>query len=483
MLRIDTGKLIVEQITERLGKSPDFVCQQLELNTELDVYCIYLASIATIHQVEEMLLRPIVEGNQLPDAPINDPIDWLKQIIPIAQQKELSGPAEGIDKLLEGHCLIIPASGDIYLSYDVSRGQYRSIAEPETEASIRGPRDGFVEDAAVNVALIRKRLKNEHLVFEQMVIGSETRTKVYLTYLNNVASGQVVDEFRRRLLSIQTDSILESAYIEEWIQDTSLSPFPQLISTERPDSIVAKLLEGQVAVMTDGTPMALVGPITFFQLFASPEDYYQRADIATLSRWLRMFAFLLSIFTPSLYIAVVSYHQELLPTNLLISLAAQREEVPFPAFIEAFIMTVTFEILREAGLRMPRIAGQSISIVGALVLGQAAVEAGLVSAAMVIVVSLTAISNFVSPNYSFGIAQRIIQFSFMLLSGLMGLFGLMCGVFFLLVHLVSIRSFGVKYLTPFAPVVLADWKDSLVRVPRNMMKRLPRESHAKRGRR
>jgi spore germination protein KA len=264
---------------------------------------------------------------------------------------------------------------------------------------------------------------------------------------------------------------LESSYIEEWIQDTTLTPFPQLISTERPDSVVAKILEGQVGVLTDGTPIALVGPITFFQLFNSPEDYYQRADFATLTRWLRMFAFLLAIFTPSLYIAVVSYHQELLPTSLLISLAAQREEVPFPVFVEAAIMTVTFEILREAGLRMPRIAGQSISIVGALGIGQAAVEAGLVSAAMVIVVSLTAISNFVSPNYSFGIAQRIIQFVFMLLAGFLGLFGLLCGVFFLLIHLVSLRSFGVKYMTPLAPVVVSNWKDILVRVPRYKMKR------------
>ncbi|TFE26271.1 spore germination protein [Cohnella luojiensis] len=483
LVRKGTGKLIVDQIAERLGQSPDFICQQLEINAEFGVYCIYISSIVTTNQVDEMLLRPIVEDYQLAEASLKNPIDWLIKIIPRAQQKKLSGFAEGINDLLEGHCLLIPTSGEIYLSYDVSKGEYRNIAEPDTEASIRGPREGFVEAITWNSALIRKRLKDEHLVFESLVIGSKTRTRVYLTYLNNVASVQVVDEFRRRLLSIQTDSILESAYIEEWIQDTTLSPFPQLISTERPDSIVAKLLEGQIAVMTDGTPMVLVGPITFFQLFSSPEDYYQRADIATLSRWLRMFAFLLSIFTPALYIAVVSYHQELLPTNLLISLAAQREEVPFPAFIEAFIMTVTFEILREAGLRMPRIAGQSISIVGALVLGQAAVEAGLVSAAMVIVVSLTAISNFVSPNYSFGIAQRIIQFSFMLLSGLMGLFGLMCGVFFLLIHLVSIRSFGVKYFTPFAPVVLADWKDTMVRVPRNMMKRLPRESLAKRKRR
>ena len=194
-----------------------------------------------------------------------------------------------------------------------------------------------------------------------------------------------------------------------------------------------------------------------------------------------MFAFVLSIFVPSLYIAIVSYHQELLPTPLLISMAAQREEVPFPAVVEALIMFVTFEILREAGLRMPRIAGQAISVVGALVVGQAAVEAGFVSASMVIVVSLTAISNYISPTYSFGIAQRIVQFVFMLLAGVMGLFGLMCGVFVLFIHLVSIRSFGAHYMAPLAPLMLSDLKDTLVRVPRKLMTRLPQETKAKKN--
>jgi spore germination protein KA len=475
----NNSKLIVEQITERLGQSPDFICRHLKIDEELNVTCIYFSSIVTRTQVDEMMLKPLTEAIQKQETIIGHPIDWLKTIIPLVQKKECSGLTEGIQNLLEGHCLLIPDHSDIYLSYDVSKDEYRTVSEPSTEAATRGPREGFVEDIATNVALIRKRLKNEHLVFEHTVIGSSTNTTVYLAYLNNVASAPVVDEFRRRLLSIRTDSILEGAYIEEWIQDTTLSPFPQLLNTERPDSTVAKLLDGQVAVITDGTPMVLIGPITFFQLFSSTEDYYQRADIATLLRWLRMFAFLLSIFTPALYIAVVSYHQELLPTSLLINLAAQREEVPFPAFVEAAIMTITFEILREAGLRMPRIAGQAISIVGALVLGQAAVEAGLVSAAMVIVVSLTAISNFVSTNTGFGIAQRIIQFCFMALTGIMGLFGLMCGVFFLMVHLVSLRSFGVKYFTPLAPVVVSNWKDTLIRVPRFLMKRSPRAFYDK----
>lgn len=470
MLQTAAGEILVDQLNNLLGKSPDFNCKPLKINECTVIFCIYIDSIVKTDQMDELIIKPIIESSHTYDPKMENVISFLKSNVPFLQSEECSGLKQSVDALLDGHCLLVPVLGDECLSFAIHNNAYRSVSEPQTEAVIRGPREGFVEDSSKNIALIRKRLKSEHLVFEQFVIGTETRCKVFITYLDHVAAEQTVYEFRQRLLAIQTDGILESANIEEWIQDKTLTPFPQIISTERPDAIVGKLLEGQVAVLTDGTPMVLVGPITFFQLFTSPEDYYQRADIATMLRWLRMFAFLLSIFVPSLYISVVSYHPELLPTPLLITIAAQREDVPFPALMEATIMMVTFEILREAGLRMPRIVGQTISIVGALVLGQAAVEAGIVSAAMVIVVSLTAISNFISPTYSFGITQRIIQFSFMMLSGLLGLFGLICGVFFLIVHLVSIRSFGTKYFTPLAPVVLSDWKDTFVRVPHFLKK-------------
>ncbi|MZQ86336.1 spore germination protein [Paenibacillus sp. 5J-6] len=469
--------MIIKNIAQDMGNPPDLSCLQLTMHDNSIVHCLYLASITMPNQVDELILKPLITANQQGSHVTNTA--WLLNTIPLGQRQELDDFSQAIHQLLNGHCLLMLSTENKYLSFDVSKSAYRSIEEPSSEVAIRGPREGFVEDISQNIPLIRKRLKSKHLVFEKIVLGTQTQTTIYITYLSDVASTQVVDEFRRRISSIETDSVLESAYIEEWIQDKTFSPFPQLITTERPDSVVAKLLEGQVAVLTDGTPMALLGPVTFFQFFTSPEDHYQRADIATLIRWLRMFTFLLAIFTPALYVSIVSYHQELLPTSLLINLSAQREQVPFPAFVEATIMMITFEILREAGLRMPRIAGQAISIVGALVLGQAAVEAGLISAAMVIVVSLTAISNFISPSYSFGIAQRIIQFSFLGLSSVLGLFGLLIGVYILLVHLASLRSFGIHYLSPVSPLHLSAWKDTIIRVPRFLMNRLPRWSHDK----
>ncbi|REE67625.1 spore germination protein KA [Paenibacillus taihuensis] len=463
-----------DEVTQRLGVSPDVVCRHLRTREGLALSCLYLTSLVDQRLVDEVVIRPILLASQQTETKSNefDSFSWLQANIFHGQVKEKTGVDDCVDAVLNGHCLIIIPERNA-LAMDMCKREQRSVEEPSTEATIRGPREGFVEDLIRNLSLIRKRVKSNKLVFEPMVIGSETKTMVCLAYMRGIASDHLVDEFRKRLHAIQTDSILESAYIEEWIQDKTITPFPQLLTTERPDAIAAKLLEGQAAVLTDGTPIALAGPLTFFQLFTAPEDYYQRADIATLLRWLRMAAFLLAIFVPALYISVISYHQELLPTPLLASLAAQREGVPFPAFIEATLMMATFELLREAGLRMPRIAGQAISIVGALVLGQAAVEAGIVSAAMVIVVSITAIANFVSPMYSFGIAQRIVQFTFMMLAGVLGLFGLMCGVFFLLIHLASLRSFGVRYFAPLAPLYLPDWKDTFVRAPRPRLKRRP----------
>lgn len=447
---------------------PDLVMKTYIVQDRSEVTCLYLSTLANKLLVDELVISGIVS----PHRPLEDdqePIEWLLSAFKQAEVKKVIGLEACMKELLDGQCLVMPPGMEA-VSVDVRGQEQRSVAEPEIEAVVRGPREGFVEDWSRNISLIRKRLKNENLVIEKMTIGTESNTTVCFLYMRGIAQPDLIHEFRTRLEAIHTDSILESAYIEEYIQDKVLTPFPQFAASERPDAIVAKLLEGQAAVVTDGTPIVLVGPTTFFQMFSAPEDYYQRADIATLMRLLRMLAFLISVFTPALYISVASYHQELLPSSMLANLASQREGVPFPGFVEAFGMLIVFEVMREAGLRMPRIAGQAISIVGALVLGQAAVEAGLISAAMVIVVSLTAIANFVAPSYGFGIAQRIIQFAFMVLAGILGFFGVMCGVFFLLVHLVSLEPFGVPYFAPLAPLRLRKWKDTFIRIPRPLMK-------------
>jgi spore germination protein KA len=350
----------------------------------------------------------------------------------------------------------------------------RGVQEPSSQTVVRGPKDGFTETLRTNTALIRRRIKDPNLWLETKQIGEKTQTDVAIMYLKGVANDKTVSELQSRLNRIKIDAILESGYIEELIQDEVYTPFPTVYNTERPDAVAAALLEGRIAIFVDGTPFVLIVPALMVHFFQSSEDYYQRADIATLIRILRYFSFFLALLTPSLYIAVSTFHQEMLPTPLLISLASQREGVPFPAFVEAMMMEVVFEILREAGVRMPRAIGSSISIVGALVIGQAAVEAGFVSATMVIIVSLTAICSFVFPANSMAMAFRMLRFLFMILAATFGLYGIILGLIVMVLHLNSLRSFGLPYLAPNAPFILQDQKDNIIRLPHWSLLKRPR---------
>ncbi|GBG12214.1 spore germination protein [Paenibacillus agaridevorans] len=342
----------------------------------------------------------------------------------------------------------------------------RAVQEATSQSVVRGPREGFTESISDNTALIRRRIQNPSLRMRYFRMGEETRTSVVVMYMNGKADPNILRELYDKLEKADLPSILESNYIEEMIQDQRYSPFPTVYNSERPDVISSALLEGRIAILVDGSPFVLVVPALFMHYFQSSEDYYQRGDFASLVRLLRYFCFAIALLTPSFYIAITTYHQEMIPPNLLLSLIGQREGIPFPAFIEALIMEITFEILREAGIRLPKSIGQSVSIVGTLVIGQAAVEAGLISAAMVIVVSITAISNFALPAFNVGISARLLRFPFMVLSALFGLYGIIVLLIMLGLHLCKLESMGVPYMTSFAPFRLSDQKDALVRLMR-----------------
>jgi spore germination protein KA len=286
-----------------------------------------------------------------------------------------------------------------------------------------------------------------------------------LIYLNGVAYEATVNEVKQRLLKINIDGVLESGYIEELIEDNSLSPFPQVDHSERPDKVSAAILEGRIAIVIDNTPFVLIVPAIFIQFIQSPDDYYERFPVGSLTRIVRLAAYFTSMTLPALYIALTSFHQEMIPTSLALSIAASREGIPFPSIGEAFIMEATFEILREAGLRLPKQAGQAVSIVGGLVIGQAAVEAGIVSQIMVIVVALTGISSFAIPAYHAAAAGRLIRFPLMILAAVLGLPGILAGLTIILIHLSGLRSFGINYLDPFTSPNVDQLKDAAVRAP------------------
>lgn len=387
------------------------------------------------------------------------------QIISTTEVKTTGDISKLTEFILGGDvALIIDGTAKAIIS-SVRQMEGRNVDEPQTEPLVRGPRDGFVESLRTNATLIRRRIKTSRLKMEVIKVGYLTKTDVAIFYIDGIVNDDVVEEVRRRIERIKIDGVLASGYVEEFIEDHPFSVFPQVNTTERPDRTCACLLEGRVAIIVDNTPMCLIVPVAFPQFLQSPEDYYNRFPYATFTRLQRFITLNIALLLPSVYIAVLTFHQEMLPTPLLISIAGQREGVPFPAFFEALLMEMVFEFLREAGIRLPRPVGQTVSIVGALVIGQAAVSAGLVSSAMVMVVSLTAIAGFTIPTISGSYTIRVMRFPIMALAASFGLFGVMIGLMAILIHLCSLRSFGMPYLTPIAPLSLSDLKDSFIRAP------------------
>ncbi|WP_053954785.1 spore germination protein [Inediibacterium massiliense] len=402
-----------------------------------------------------------------------------KQSISVADIKEIDDMNVAIDTILCGDTILIVDKWDKFFVIASKGWEFRSISEPSTETVIRGPREGFVETLRINTALVRRRIRDPKFKIKQMQIGERSKTDIAILYIEEIVNKDILKEVKKRLDEIKIDAILESGYIEQFIEDQWKSPFPQIQNTQRPDVVSAALLEGRVAIIVDNTPFVLLIPATIVTLLQSPEDYSERFLIASALRILRFISIVFALFLPSLYIAITSYHPGMLPTDLALYVAGSRMNVPFPAFIETFIMEGSLELLREAGVRLPGPIGSTIGIVGGLVLGQAAVQAGIVSPLMVIVVALTAMAAYTTPNYSFAIAFRILRFSLMILAGVFGLYGIILGLIIILIHLCNLKSFGVPYLSPFVATetTFKDFKDVLIRAPLRFMKKRPEFLH------
>ena len=348
---------------------------------------------------------------------------------------------------------------------DTMGWHFRSIEESSSEPVIRGPRDGFIENMIVNVSLVRRRIRSPHLRATSFTIGALTQTNVVVMYIQGLAKDELIQEVENRLRRIDIDGVLGTGYLEEYIEDTILTLFPLVINTQRPDRVASDLLEGRIAIFAENSPEVLIVPATLNAMLQAPDDYYERAAFGSFIRFIRSAAYIASIILPGTYIAIVNFHIELLPTALLLRISSSRQDLPFPVVFEILLMEFLFEILREAGVRLPRAIGSAVSIVGALILGDAAVNAGLVSPAVVIIVALTAISSFSAPAYSAAIAARLLRFIFAILGAIFGLFGIQFGVLLVLTHLAGSRSFGEPFLSPWAPLVVDELKDSAVRVP------------------
>ena len=388
-------------------------------------------------------------------------------------ETELSDDVDDcVNKLLNGDILLCMEGESEYLVITARSYTTRAVTEPPTETVMRGPREGFIEDMRTNLSLLGRRLKTPVLAIEKMQIGRRTKTNVAICYLSSVAAPSVVKKLKRRLEKIDVDGIVDSHYLVPYIEEKPSSLFTQTGLTEKPDIVAAKLLEGRVALIVDGSPMVVTVPFVVIEEFQSGEDYYQRSTYSTFVRILRYLGMLLATLLPGLYVALQNFHYTLIPVRFMITLMTASKGLPLSPLSETLFVLLLFEIIREASVRMPRAVGMAMSIVGALVLGETAVNAGIISSPAVMITALSSIALFTVPNL-IG-PTSLLRLAYTLIGGLFGLFGLILAVLFTLHYVCSLNAYDAPYCAPFAPLVYSDFKDSIERAPLPQMKKRPK---------
>lgn len=424
---------------------------------------------------DKILLNDYVLESLMLDADKLRSIDTVKNkiltVTDVSEQEELS---KAIDPVLSGDTLLLVDG--INKAYVIATRLWpvRGVSEPQSETAIKGSRDGFTETIRFNTALIRRRIKDTRLKIKSEKLGVRSKTDVAIMYIEDIVNENVLNNLYDKLEKINIDAILGSGYVEHFIEDNKLSIFPTTKSTERPDVVASALYEGKVAILVDNSPFVIIVPTTLPSLFQSPDDYYQRWIHSSIIRIIRLFSIIISTILPAMYVAVTSYHSAIIPTKLAYFIAASREGVPFPAYMEAIIMEISLALLMESIVRLPKpIGGATIGIVGGLIIGQAAVSAGIVSPIMIIIVSVTTITSFTAPSYDVSSSFRIIRFLLIIVASFLGLYGIVLGLIIMLIHLVRLKSFGIPYLSPVVNPSISDFKDMYIRAPLKFFKKRP----------
>ncbi|MBD2869086.1 spore germination protein [Paenibacillus arenilitoris] len=442
----------------------DIVFRHLDWTDGTKALVVYADGLTNTNELEKMVIKPLLERNPASDQPLQEVLK--RQLVPVADSKQVEWLEDAVQSILYGNPAVFSDQEASALIVGLSDFPSRSIEEPVIEASIRGPREGFTEVLRTNTSMLRRKINSHLLKLDSIELGKLTRTRVVLAYLEGHVDADVLRLVRERMGRIDSKAIIDSNFIEEQIEDKPFSLFPQVQNTERPDTVAASLLEGKVAILVDGSPNALIVPMTFWSGFQAAEDHYERFLYVSAVRFIRILLFAMSLLLPSFYVALTTFHPQMIPANLLISIAASREGIPFPTVIEMLILELMFEGLREAGLRMPRAVGSAVSIVGALVIGEAAVQAGFISAPIVIIVASTGIASFAVPRYSLSLPFRMLRFPLLGLSGSLGFYGIAIGTIFILGHLCMLESFGVPYLSPASTIGDKGMGDTFYRKPK-----------------
>jgi spore germination protein KA len=459
-LPLDVDQTITE-VQSAMGNSSDLQVHRFHAFTG-DTGCalVYLKSFIDLEQLNRSVLFPLLQLAVPPKDMQN-----LAEVLPYAGTQEITSLQELSQAVASGEVVLLVSGFKSALKIPLKKYEQRSITESQIEKLVQGPRDCFVESIWSNIGLIRQRIKNPDLRIEMNTLGTKTSVELGIVYVKGIANRQIVEEVRRRLKRIDIDRLLSFGAVNEFISDSPWSPFPTFQHTERPDRLTSALLDGRVGILLDGSPMVTIIPIVFWDFLKSPDDYIESTYFSTFIRLLRLSSILITVLLPGAYVALTTFHLEMLPQSLAVLVAGARTRTPFPTVIEMLFMELVVEVLREASQRMPSVFGQTIGIVGALVIGQSGVTAGLIEPIIVVIVAFTTLTSFIISNYTAALAIRLMRFPIILLSATLGFFGTTLGAMFLLMHLVSLRSFGVPYFAPIAPLFLKDLGDMFIRLP------------------
>jgi len=393
-------------------------------------------------------------------------LEDIHRALPIDDAYISSDPNHVKEKLLEGYLFIrLHETDETGLLVKAQKTLERTLTIPEVEFSVVGPKESFIESLETNLFLLRKRIPIDRLTVKMTTVGTLSKTKIAVVYIDGIANPDNVRTVLQRIEQVEFDEMIDSSYIVQIISDNRHSPFPQLLDTERPDRVAAVLAEGKVAIMVDGSPHVLIGPTTLVEFFSSFEDYFLNWTIASFFRLIRLFSVTFSILITPIYVATLNYHYELIPKDLLGTLITSRREIPFPPILEVLFLELTIELLREAGARLPTKVGQTIGIVGGIVIGTASVEAGLTSNVLLILVALAALASFTTPVYKIGNTIRLMRFPFILFAEMWGLLGVAFCFCIVMTHLLYLTSLGRPFLAPLYPPRWRDLKDAFIRLP------------------
>lgn len=465
----------IEEIVQRLKKDTnslsDIIYRKKVIHGK-KLYIIYNEPLTASDKISDFIVRSLnkIAGHKLTALNL---FDHIKNDISNFKVTTISNYQDLCYYMHAGFTIILMEGQEEGLALETKADISRGITTPETENTLRGSKDAFIENYQINLGLIKRRIKTNDLWIENLSLGKYTNTQIGVLSIHGVVKPHLVDLVIKKLKKINISGILNSDMIKNLIEKENKSLFPTIMTTERPDVVASSLMAGKVAIVVDNSPYVLLVPTVMNDLFKTMEDVYGKSLNVTFTRILKFMAFWIALLTPAIYISLITYNQEMVPTDLLVSFATQRDGVPFPAFFEAFLMMISFEILREADLRVPSFSGSALSIVGALILGEAAVSAGIVSPIMIIVIALTAISSLPFNEAEMINALRWYRILFMLGGSILGVIGVLVVLIGFITKLASTRSFGTPYLAPYAPIDIAGLKNSFIKFPLRSIKKRP----------